>query len=385
MERKGRDGLYRRKDSPYWWMSFTVNKRQYQRSTGTEDEKLARKILGKIQTQIIEGKWFEIDEAKQHTFDEMMEKYLNQYSKINKSKSTYSKDKGMLEKHLTPYFTGMSLQEISSAEIINYKNRRLEEGAAQSSVRNEMGILRNAFNIALREFGWNVTNPFDRLQLKLKPGARDRWLTYEEEQRLLPKTEGKLYGNLKDIVILDLHTGLSQEEILKLQWTQIDFKRATLTTKRKKTERRDLPTRTIPLNMTALEVLKRRYRMRAITSFFVFFNTVGQKIDASKLKRAFKEAVKEAEIADFTFHDLRHTFATRLVQKGVDLYKVSKLLGHKDIATTQRYAHHYPESLRDGVNILDLAAPGLGVDLLDNTGDQSVGENEVKQAAIITN
>lgn len=88
---------------------------------------------------------------------------------------------------------------------------------------------------------------------------------------------------------------------------------------------------------------------------------------------------------DFTFHDLRHTFATRLVQKGVDLYKVSKLLGHKDIATTQRYAHHYPESLRDGVNILDLAAPGLGVDLLDNAGVQIEGENEAKQAAIITN
>ena len=385
MGHKGRDGLYRRKDSPYWWMSFTVDGRQYQRSTRTEDEKLARKILGKVQTQIIEGKWFEIDEAKRHTFDDMMERYLNQYSKINKSKSTYSKDKGMLEKHLTPHFTGMSLQEIPSAEIINYKNRRLEKGVAQSSVRNELGILRNAFNIALREFGWKVANPFDRLQLKLKPGARDRWLTYDEEQQLLPKTEAKLYGNLKDIVILDLHTGLSQEEILKLQWTQIDFKRATLTTKRKKTERRDLPIRTIPLNKTALEVLRQRHKVRSLGSFFVFFNTVGQQIDASKLKRAFKEAVKEAEIVDFTFHDLRHTFATRLVHEGVDLYKVSKLLGHKDIATTQRYAHHYPESLRDGVNILDLAAPGLGVDLLDNAGDQIESEDESKQAAIITN
>lgn len=377
-------GLYKRKDSPIWWMSFCLNNRQYQRSTGTEDKRLAENILAKVKTQIVEGKWFEIDEAKRHAFDDMMKRYLNQYSKINKSKSTYSKDKGMLEKHLKPHFTGMSLQEISSTEIINYKNSRLEKGAAQSSVRNELGILRNAFNIALREFGWKIENPFDRLQLKLKPGARNRWLTYEEEQRLLSKAEGKLYGNLKDIVILNLHTGLSQEEILKLQWTQIDFKRATLTTKRKKTERRDLPIRTIPINKTALEVLRQRYKVRALGSFFVFFNTAGQQIDASKLKRAFKDTVKEAEIIDFTFHDLRHTFATRLVQKGVDLYKVSKLLGHKDIATTQRYAHHYPESLRDGVNILDLAAPGLGVDLLDNTKEQIESESEPKQAAIIT-
>jgi site-specific recombinase XerD len=76
-------------------------------------------------------------------------------------------------------------------------------------------------------------------------------------------------------------------------------------------------------------------------------------IKADKLKKAFAKAVKESGIAHFHFHDLRHTFATRLVQAGIDLYKVSKLLGHKDISTTQRYAHHYPESLRAGVEILE--------------------------------
>ncbi|MBI5099073.1 MAG: tyrosine-type recombinase/integrase [Nitrospirae bacterium] len=72
-----------------------------------------------------------------------------------------------------------------------------------------------------------------------------------------------------------------------------------------------------------------------------------------KPRSKFIRSVKESGIKHFRFHDLRHTFATRLVQRGVDLYKVAKLLGHKDITTTQRYAHHYPESLRDGVEILD--------------------------------
>jgi site-specific recombinase XerD len=80
-------------------------------------------------------------------------------------------------------------------------------------------------------------------------------------------------------------------------------------------------------------------------------------IDAGKLKKAFISSVKEGKIENFRFHDLRHTFATRLVQQGVDIYKVSKLLGHKDISTTQRYAHHYPESLRDGVEVLDSLKP----------------------------
>jgi integrase len=64
------------------------------------------------------------------------------------------------------------------------------------------------------------------------------------------------------------------------------------------------------------------------------------------------------------FHDLRHTFATRLVQSGVDLYKVSKLLGHRDIKTTQRYAHHYPESLRDGVEVWTFYTPKIRVKMV---------------------
>ena len=61
----------------------------------------------------------------------------------------------------------------------------------------------------------------------------------------------------------------------------------------------------------------------------------------------------KAGIQDFRFHDLRHTCATRMVQAGVDLYKVQRILGHKSPMMTQRYAHHYPESLRDGVAIFD--------------------------------
>ena len=77
------------------------------------------------------------------------------------------------------------------------------------------------------------------------------------------------------------------------------------------------------------------------------------KIDGDNLRRAFKKALKKTGIEDFHFHDLRHTFATWLAQRGVDIYKISKLLGHKDIRMTQRYSHHSPESLRDGIQVLE--------------------------------
>ncbi|HXY55655.1 MAG TPA: tyrosine-type recombinase/integrase [Nitrospirota bacterium] len=69
--------------------------------------------------------------------------------------------------------------------------------------------------------------------------------------------------------------------------------------------------------------------------------------------RAFYLARDRAKIENFTFHDLRHTFATRLAQAGIDLHKIAKLLGHKDIKMTQRYSHHCPDSLRDGFEVLE--------------------------------
>jgi integrase len=110
--------------------------------------------------------------------------------------------------------------------------------------------------------------------------------------------------------------------------------------------------RTIPLNQTVLKLLKDKSRIVSISGY-VFVSESGTRIDASNLRRAFNSAEQRAGIEDFRFHDLRHTFATRLVQAGVDLYVVKQLLGHKSITMTMRYAHHYPESLRSGVEVLD--------------------------------
>ena len=93
--------------------------------------------------------------------------------------------------------------------------------------------------------------------------------------------------------------------------------------------------------------------MKSIKNDFVFFNSKGEKVSSCVLRLAFYSVLKKVGIVDFRLHDLRHTFATRLAQAGVDIYKISKLLGHKDIQMTQRYAHHCPDSLRDGVEILD--------------------------------
>lgn len=125
--------------------------------------------------------------------------------------------------------------------------------------------------------------------------------------------------------------------------------------------------RTIPVNQTVLFVLKEKAKLRSLKTDLVFCSKVFTSMESGHLRRSFRLALDKARIDDFHFHDLRHTFATRLVQAGVDLYKVQRLLGHKSPIMTQRYAHHYPESLRDGVEMLDQAA-AQGTNLVQAAG-----------------
>lgn len=85
----------------------------------------------------------------------------------------------------------------------------------------------------------------------------------------------------------------------------------------------------------------------------MFHSLTTTPLDGSNIRRAFTAALDSAKIEHFHFLDLRHTFATRMVRAGIDLYKVQRLLGHKSPIMTQRYTHHYPESLRDGVDALE--------------------------------
>lgn len=146
-----------------------------------------------------------------------------------------------------------------------------------------------------------------------------------------------------------LNTGLRQGEILALQWQDIDFSRGTLVVMKSKNRER----RTLPLNKTVFALLARKQAASEPCAGVVFTTSTGTPLKARYVVRAFAKARNRAGIPEFRFHDLRHTFATRLAQKGVDLYKIQRLLGHKTAMMTQRYAHHSPESLRDGVHVLD--------------------------------
>jgi integrase len=102
-----------------------------------------------------------------------------------------------------------------------------------------------------------------------------------------------------------------------------------------------------------MKILAARYREEMQADRYVFPNGCRHRIVASNLMRAYRQAVRESGIAKARFHDLRHTFASRLVQNGADLFAVQKLGRWKNTSMVMRYAHHYTESLRATIEMMD--------------------------------
>ena len=332
-------GLVKRRNT--WWMSFMYQGQQVRRSTGTADKRLAEAILGQVKVQIVEGRFFEKPEAQHRTLTELMDRYASEHAA---RRANHRRELTSIH-NLKRFFGNPKLDQITPNLIVAYKNRRYTDGVKPATINRELATLKKAFNLARREWEWCADNPVCRVSMEKENNTRDRWLTVEEEQKLLAAAAPWL----RELVVFALYTGMRMGEILALTWAGVDLFRRTVTVFRSKNGER----RTIPVNTTVLDLLKLKYAVRARTTDVVFHSQTNTPLDGSNIRRSLTAALDIAKIQDFHFHDLRHTFATRMVQAGIDLYKVQRLLGHKSPIMTQRYAHHYPESLRDGVDALE--------------------------------
>jgi len=336
-------GMYKGRDSSLWWMSVRCNGKRVQKSLETSDKRLAKDIEAKIRVSIKEGKYFDQPIGSKKTFVQLVAKFMKEHApKVSES---MQRSYATSSKHLIEFFGEMNLLSISPKDITEYKVLRREAGLKPATINRELAMLSKAFNVAIREWEWLTSNPVSRVSKEKEDNERDRWLTVDEEVSLLENSPEWL----RDIILFNLHTGLRQDELLSLTWDRVNVFRKTILIKETKSGK----PKTVPLNSTALGILERKVKVVSIKSKIVFQSKSGTKIDKHNLRRVFVIAMKKAGIEDFTFHGLRHTFATRLAQRGYPFGKISELLGHKDIKTTQRYVHHCPDSLRDGVEILE--------------------------------
>ncbi len=336
-------GLFKR--GTVWWMSFTYHGRQVRKSTETADKRLAEAILATVKVKMVEGRYFDRFEEQTRTFAELMERYETEHVAKQASRRAIRS----YIRNLLPVFGHLTLGDISPQRIVAYKQKRYADGVAPATINRELAAMKKAFNLAIREWEWCRENPVSRVSMEKEANTRDRWVTAEEEARLLEACPPWL----GELVRFALHTGMRLGEILALTWRGVDLVRNTATVFQSKNGTR----RTIPLNQTVRALLKGKAKVRALNTAQVFQSQAQTPLEANNIRRAFRRAVRQAEIEELHFHDLRHTFATRLVQAGVDLYRVQRLLGHQSPVMTQRYAHHSPESLRAGVELLDGGEP----------------------------
>jgi integrase len=334
-------GIYRRKDSPVWWMSFLHNGRQYQKSTGTEDRETAKKIFTNIQAKVALNQWIpeEREQRKEYTFKELVNRYA-EYAE-GRVRSWERSIKPTVFNILLPVFEGYILDILTSHDLEKYQTSLIRKGLAVATINKYITIFKML--IAKAE-DWNMCSA-EVLQkirkVKQLKGAnkRLRFLSQEECQTLIAACD----PHLKPVIVTALNTGMRKGEILNLRWDNVDLKHGIiLLDKTKNGERRE-----IPINNTLRGVLQGIPRRLDIPYVFPD-NSTGKPF--GDVKKAFASAIRRAKIIDFTFHDLRHTFASHLVMAGVDLTTVKELLGHKDIKMTLRYAHlassHKVEAVR---------------------------------------
>ncbi|MGH9415602.1 MAG: tyrosine-type recombinase/integrase, partial [Terriglobales bacterium] len=248
-----------------------------------------------------------------------------------------------LIKHLKGAFKG-SIAAITPFAVEKYKQARLEAGKAPATVNREVACLKHMLNMAV-QWGYLRDNHLRPVRLLREENIVERIVTSAEETRLLAAA----HDPLRDMLVVALHSGMRLGEILKLPWSCVDFERSLITIINAKNGR----SRKVPMNAVVVETLKQRRPTQAkvATALFVFGDPRTGRPFGS-VKTAFRATLRRAEIKSLRFHDLRHTFATRLVADGVDLVSVKELLGHSDIGMTMRYAHPSEANLRQAVALL---------------------------------
>lgn len=345
-----------------WWIRYVDQYGQLHREK-VGPKSLAKEVYRKRKTAIREGKFFPdtLSRKREVLFEEAAKDYVAYCQRHKRSWRRYAH----AMTHCLARFTGKTLNHITPKEVEAYRDDRLQV-VKPATVARELAALQNLYSRAVRD-GKAASNPVKAITMPKVNNARTRYLTEDEEARLL----AALSERHRLAVMFALDTGLRFSEQLGLQWQDVDFKAEVLTIRQSKHGE----ARHVPLNSRALATLRtirqgqvaearrRHAGEREILSPYVFCTGTGAPYQSLRgLRRRFQQACREAGLTDLRWHDLRHTFASRLVMAGVDLYTVKDLLGHKTLKMTARYAHLSPSHQRQAVERLVAKATGTGTD-----------------------
>jgi len=309
-----------------------------------------------------------IKEQKRIIFNDFAPLYVDNYAKPNKR--SWRCDDYCIEAHLKPYFGKLDLGAITPLDVESFRAQRLEAGIKKSTSNRELALLKRMFHLA-SDWGYSADNPVAKVKLfSERDNLKERVFTADEETKLLAYCA----PHLRPIVVFALNTGMRRGEILGLRWDQVDPAGKSVLVKRTKSGR----DRSIPLNEAAAGVIKAQ--RKTSPGSYVFPSTKGKEFMRT-VDHSFGHACRLAGIVGLRFHDLRHTFATRLIRRGADIITVQALLGHYAVTVTQRYTHTGADEKRRAVEALARASESLllGGDtpVTEKSGVQVTGSSAV--------
>lgn len=331
--------------SPTWSYDFSVKGRRYKGSTGCHDKGLARRFEQELKAEARLGRPIDGPVPKVlPTFAACAKAYREGDGALKRSGSD---DQSILDRALLPMFGPMHLDAITRTDVERFRNERIagklsdkernrKEKPAPATVALELGLLRRIFNVAV-EAGLLDRNPVAKLKMPKVSNRRDRVIDATEYQRLLAEVDDRQGAHMRPIIVLGYESGMRKGEIVGLLWADVDWRRHLVHLRLTKT---DEP-RNVPLSEAAEQALRgwsRRKDWGRRESTYVFASPAADR-PLSNVSAAFGRIARRAVVADVRFHDLRHTFCTRMVERGVDLITLKAITGHKTLAMLSRYSH----------------------------------------------
>ncbi len=341
---KKQRGIYEKvPGSGVWWIRYADASSNLRREkVGTRSA--ATQLYQKRKTQVRQGeKLPENFRAKAVVFLQLAQNALN-YSKAHKR--SYKDDECRMAK-IMEHFGDMVADRVRPQDIEDWLE--CHDGWATATKNRYLALIKLTYRLAERN-GWIKLNPARLVRMQKENNQRVRYLNQhapsptnvgylqmcnDEESRLVAVIQSNYSFHLPEFEIA-LHTGMRRSEQYSTEWSSVNFERKVLTIPRSKHGE----TRHIPLNSVVLAAFKSLLPNMG-TSNLVFLNQDGHG-SLQGNKHWFEDAVREAGVRDFTWHDLRHTFASRLVMAGEGLRMVQEVMGHRSITTTCRYAHLAP-------------------------------------------
>jgi integrase len=299
------------------------------------------------------------------TVDELIDRYRDRLAIEGARRSYVLNCASMQRTHLSRPLGAKPLVTVRPSDVEGVARAMLARGLAPKTVRNTMTFLSGAFSWAIEE-GWVPANPVTRAvrPRRRRHGDADpdlRFLTLPELERVIAAIPDEQVGRdclgpaIGMLVRTAAMTGLRQSELLGLRWRDIDFaaqrvrvRNAWVRGEHSGAGKSDLSTRrSVPMTDDLAERL-RQWRRRSLYSgdedLAFAHPQLGTPLDRTKVTRRFQQGCRQAGVRVVRFHDLRHTFATRLAAAGVPLRTIQEYLGHADLKTTQIYAHYAPSA-----------------------------------------